>query len=150
MNNGSTRPSGIALSPLPPDFPKSLVVVAFDCDGVILDSKAANIRFYNHILERFGFRPMRKDQEEFAHMHSIKDSLAFLMDNDADVLGRAWAYCEQVDFSEFNRYLCLEPYLRETLANLRLKYRIALATNRTVSTHMVWPTSGWSTSSTSL
>jgi phosphoglycolate phosphatase len=36
----------------------SLRVIIFDCDGVMFDSRQANINFYNHLLARFDQPPM--------------------------------------------------------------------------------------------
>jgi beta-phosphoglucomutase-like phosphatase (HAD superfamily) len=33
---------------------KNTCVVAFDCDGVLFDTEAANWAYYNHILGHFG------------------------------------------------------------------------------------------------
>lgn len=116
---------------------RSLKVVVFDCDGVLFDSKAANIRFYDHILDHFGAPRVTPDQEEFVHMYSAMDSLRLLLGNDADLLARAWEYSRTIDFMQFNVYLSLEPGLMETLAACHAKFHTALATNRTVSAHAV-------------
>ncbi len=35
-----------------------LRAIVFDCDGVLFDSKEANVKFYSHILERVGLPPV--------------------------------------------------------------------------------------------
>lgn len=47
-------------------FPKGLTGVVFDCDGVMIDSLAANREFYNRVLASLGLGPMRKEQEDYA------------------------------------------------------------------------------------
>ena len=37
--------------------------VIFDCDGVILDSRAANASFYNQFLSHFNRMPLTEEQE---------------------------------------------------------------------------------------
>ncbi|SMC23138.1 haloacid dehalogenase superfamily, subfamily IA, variant 3 with third motif having DD or ED/haloacid dehalogenase superfamily, subfamily IA, variant 1 with third motif having Dx(3-4)D or Dx(3-4)E [Desulfacinum hydrothermale DSM 13146] len=111
-------------------------VVVFDCDGVLFDSREANVRFYNHILARLGRPEVRPDQEDYIHMHSARESLAYLLGS-GPLLDEAWRHCQSIDFRIFNRYLRKEPGLEEFLAFLRPHCRIALATNRTVSTPQI-------------
>lgn len=121
-------------APVAPLFPPGLPsVVVFDCDGVLFDSREANIRFYNHVMERFGRPPLRADQVDYIHMHSARESLEYLLGPGAD-LEAAWEYCQSLDFRIFNRYLRKEPGLDKLLHYLKPRCRIALATNRTVST----------------
>ncbi len=123
--------------PLSSERPGALLprveLVVFDCDGVLFDSKDANIRFYNFILEKYGFPPVEPGQSAFIHMHSARESLEFLMGSNAQLVAEAWDYCQQLDFSRFNRYLKPEPGIVQLLARLQPHYRVALATNRTVS-----------------
>ncbi|MFP5213842.1 MAG: HAD family hydrolase [Acidobacteriota bacterium] len=117
-------------------FPKRLEVVAFDCDGVLFDSKEANIAFYTHILETVGLPPVRPDQHEYIHMHPVHESLRFLVPNEVHFQS-AWTYCQSIDFRAFNARLHCEPGLLKVLEVAKSSYRTALATNRTVSTRDV-------------
>ncbi len=131
MKNAAAAVPEVRLRPL---FPQGLPrVVVFDCDGVLFDSREANIRFYDHILKRFGRPPVKPDQAEFVHMHSARESLEFLFGPDPE-LEEAWKYCQQVDFRIFNPYLKKEEGLEEFLSYLKSRCRVAVATNRTVST----------------
>jgi phosphoglycolate phosphatase len=116
---------------LPPGY--SIKVVVFDCDGVLLDSKAANVRFYNHILAHFKRPAVSTEQVEYIHMHSAMESVKFLF-ADSTLAKEAWKYCQNMDFRQFNAYLRTEPGLIPFLQALKPSYHIALATNRTVST----------------
>ncbi|ROQ90258.1 HAD family hydrolase [Desulfosoma caldarium] len=108
-------------------------VVVFDCDGVLFDSREANVRFYNLVMERFGRPPLQPDQMDYIHMHSARESLEYLLGT-GPVLEEAWAFCQGLDFRMFNRYLKKEPGLDELLRYLKPRCHVALATNRTVST----------------
>ncbi len=133
MNHAPPDPShrSAASSPLfAPGLPE---VVVFDCDGVLFDSREANIRFYNHVMERFGRPPLRADQVDYIHMHSARESLEYLLGPGRD-LEAAWVYCQSLDFRIFNRYMRKEPGLDDLLRYLKPRCRVALATNRTVST----------------
>ncbi|MGV8073405.1 MAG: HAD family hydrolase [Syntrophobacteraceae bacterium] len=117
-------------------FPQPLKVVAFDCDGVLFDSKEANVHFYNHVLERFGHSPLRPDQHEYVHMHPVRNSLWYLL-QEKRAFEQAMDYVLGIDFHEFHRFLRREPGLVEMFENVKASYRIAMATNRTVSTRDV-------------
>lgn len=114
-------------------FPEMLKVIAFDCDGVLFDSKEANIKFYNHVLERAGHELVRPEQREYIHMHTVHESLRYLL-GPGPVYEEAITYCLTIDFGAFNAYMECEPGLREILKFVKNSYRVALATNRTVST----------------
>jgi phosphoglycolate phosphatase len=115
---------------------ESIQVVVFDCDGVLFDSKDANARFYSHVLEQVGNPAVRTDQQEFIHMHPVRVSLNYLLGN-GDAFQNAWAYCQTIDFAAFNAYLAQEPGLVDLLEPLKRSRRIAMATNRTISTRQV-------------
>lgn len=114
-------------------LPAKLKVIAFDCDGVLFDSKEANIKFYNHVLARVGHELVRPEQLEYIHMHTVRESLQFLLGPGPDY-EEAITYCQTIDFGAFNEYMECEPGLREILEFVKNSYRVVLATNRTVST----------------
>ena len=64
---------------------KDIKVVAFDCDGVMFDSQNANRAYYDHLLDRFGLPPMTPEQLAYVHMHTVDESLAFLMGDRIDL-----------------------------------------------------------------
>jgi phosphoglycolate phosphatase len=111
-------------------------VIAFDCDGVLFDSKEANIRFYGHILEHLGRPPVQPEQHEYIHMHPVRKSLQYLIGG-GQAYEDAWNYTQTIDFAQFNACLRPEPGLVDLLKQLQACYRTALATNRTVSTRQV-------------
>jgi len=121
----------------PPIFSQDLQVIVFDCDGVLFDSKEANVRFYSAILDHIGHAPvLQPDQEDYIHMYPVQESLRYLLPV-RDDYERAWSYCRNMDFRIFHTYLRREPGLIEVLELAKSSYRVAMATNRTVSTHEV-------------
>jgi phosphoglycolate phosphatase len=126
----------VDIQPWTGTIPDSLRVIVLDCDGVLFDSKEANVRFYNHILQQIGSRPVRPDQREYIHMYPVRESLRYLLEEESH-FQEAWNYSQTIDFQEFNKHLSCEPGLVEFLAGAKRRYQIALATNRTVSTHQV-------------
>ena len=117
-------------------FLDRITVLAFDCDGVLFDSKEANRQFYNHILRHAGHPPVRPSQQEYIHMHPVRQSLLYLL-GEGDHCEAAVDYAQQVDFRIFNEYLQCEPGLVETLELAKERYQIAMATNRTASTREI-------------
>ncbi|MBP8645028.1 MAG: HAD-IA family hydrolase [Syntrophobacteraceae bacterium] len=118
------------------NFFQDLRVIAFDFDGVLFDSREANERFYNHIMEVVDHGPVLPEQMEFIHMHPVKESLRFLLGN-GPMHDKAWAYAQEIDYKDFNAELRVEPWLVDMLQAARTRYRTALATNRTISAHEV-------------
>ena len=113
-----------------------LKVVAFDCDGVMFDTKKANLAYYNHLLNYFGKPSMTAEQFAYTHMHTLDESLAYLFDN-GKLLEKVKAYREKMSYSPFLRIMKIEPYLKLVLKKLRPRYKTAIATNRTDSMERV-------------
>ncbi len=111
-------------------------VVAFDCDGVIFDSKEANIRFYEAVLAKFGCGKLQPHQVEFVHMHSVRESIYYLF-SDQRLAEEAWKYALSMEFESFFPYMRLHKGLGKCLTELKGSFFLAVATNRTVSTKEV-------------
>ncbi len=112
----------------------NIKVIALDCDGVLFDSREANIHFYSHIMRIIGLPPLRADQHEYIHMHPVRESLIYLTGGEGKDFDRAFEYFKTIDFGPFNNYLRREPGLVSFLKLAQKHFRTALATNRTVST----------------
>jgi HAD superfamily hydrolase (TIGR01509 family) len=109
---------------------KPIKVVAFDCDGVLLDTERANRAYYNHLLEHFGRPSMTEAQFSYVHMHTLDESLAFLF-SDPDSLKASRSYRKSMDYARYLSLLSVEPHLVALLEKIRPKLRTAIATNRT-------------------
>jgi len=114
-------------------WPKSLTdnvkVIIFDCDGVMFDSRKANIAFYNTILARFEKPRLTDDALEVVHMSTAEESINYLFRDDPQ-LQEAQKYRKQVDYQQFIPFMTMEPFLDEVLEALKKKYQLAVATNR--------------------
>jgi HAD superfamily hydrolase (TIGR01509 family) len=113
-----------------------LKLVGFDCDGVLFDSREANIAFYNDILERFGFPPMASLAVDYVHSHTFQESLEYLF-RESQVLEEVLDFCRTIDYQRFIPMMVEAPHLREFLGFLRTRFYTALATNRTTTTQTV-------------
>lgn len=108
---------------------KDIKVIIFDCDGVMFDSKLANIKFYNHILSRFNLPEMPPEQIEYVHMHTADKSIRYIFKG-TPYVEEALVYRREMDYTPFIKYLRMEPGLRELLEILKGLYGLAVATNR--------------------
>lgn len=111
-------------------------LVAFDCDGVLFDSRQANIAFYNTILARFEQPWLSPQAEDYVHSHTVWESLTYIFRGCAD-LEAITAYARTVDYQPFIPMMVEEPHLRAFLSFLRPRCFTALATNRTTTTRAV-------------
>jgi len=108
---------------------KKDAVLIFDCDGVLFDSRQANIEFYTHIAKRYGLGALEKEDVDFVHMHTADDSLRFLF-RESPHLEEALAYRLVMDYRPFISYLVMEPGVEELLRLLKPHVGLAVATNR--------------------
>ncbi len=111
-------------------------LVAFDCDGVLFDSRQANIAFYHAILARFEQPCLSPAAEDYVHSHTVWESLEYLFQGYPH-LDAVFAFSRTVDYQPFIPMMVEEPHLREFLGFLRPAYFTALATNRTTTTGAV-------------
>lgn len=107
-----------------------LKVVAFDCDGVMFDSREANRAYYNHLLDHFHLPAMTSEQLAFAHMHTVDEALAHLIPDGA-TREAAQAYRSRLGYLPFLKFMQMEPGLVSLLESLRPRFKTAVATNRT-------------------
>ncbi|MBL7102096.1 MAG: HAD family hydrolase [Desulfobacteraceae bacterium] len=103
--------------------------VIFDCDGVMFDSRQANINFYNHLLERYGLPLMNEDKVAFVHMNTADKSVRYIFDG-TPFTDEAQAYRMQMDYTPFIRDMVIEPGLKNLLGKLKPRVGLAVATNR--------------------
>ena len=108
---------------------KKISVVIFDCDGVMFDSRQANINFYNHLLERYGLPLMNEDKVAFVHMNTADKSVRYIFDG-TPFTDEAQAYRLQIDYAPFIKDMVIEPGLKNLLGKLKPRVGLAVATNR--------------------
>ncbi len=115
---------------------KKIKVVAFDCDGVLFDTRKANTAFYNRILTYFGKSEINPEQFDYIHMHTVEESIAYLFENEEDRQA-AHAYRKRTGYEPFFKMMEMEPHLKPLLKKLRPGYWTAIVTNRTDTMHRV-------------
>ncbi|MEW6668233.1 MAG: HAD-IA family hydrolase [Thermodesulfobacteriota bacterium] len=108
---------------------KKKAALILDCDGVMFDSRQANVNFYNHILARFHLPPLTEEQTGFVHMHTADESIRCLFKGRPQ-LEEAQEYRLGVDYTPFVKDMILEPGLKNLLRTLKPRMGLAVATNR--------------------
>ena len=108
---------------------KTISVVIFDCDGVMFDSRQANINYYNHLLAHFGLPPMTEEEVDFVHTHTADESVRFIF-NGTPYLIQAQRNRMEMDYTPFVHDMKMEPGLKELLGMLKPKFGLAVATSR--------------------
>jgi len=118
---------------------KDISAVIFDCDGVMFDSRQANIHFYNHILTHFGLFPMTEDKIDYVHMHTADESIRHIFKG-TPFTEQAQAYRWEMDYTPFIKDMIMEPGLNELLETLKPRFGLAVATNRsnTINKVLEW------------
>ena len=130
----SLQPSTFYLLPytfnLLPYMNQPYKVIAFDCDGVMFDTAAANRAYYNTLLQNLGLPAMTDQQFLYTHAHTVDDAIAFLCGR-ANLIEQAHEHRKTMSYLPFVRDMTMEPHLVPILKKMRRMYRTAIATNRT-------------------
>lgn len=108
-----------------------LEALIFDCDGVLFESRAANLAYYNRILAEFRYPPVAADDHElsqFCHTASSPQVLEALLRRED--LQSALSFAATLDYREFIPHMHPEQHLEEVLRTLSCLYPLAVATNR--------------------
>jgi HAD superfamily hydrolase (TIGR01509 family) len=108
-----------------------LRVLIFDCDGVLFNSMAANLAFYNAVLEHFELEPIESVDDERArvcHIGSSPQVFAALLGE--DLVEEAMRVAQQINYANFFPDLIPEPGLHDALRHLSRRLPLAVATNR--------------------
>ena len=105
--------------------------VIFDCDGVMFESRQANLAYYNCILAEFGYPLVAAEQKDRAllcHTASSPEVLTNLL-RESDLLS-ALNFAATLDYRQFIPQMEPESNLTELLEQLIGQYPLAIATNR--------------------
>ena len=110
--------------------PGRIAGVVFDCDGVLIDSRMSNLAYYNRIRAIGGLGPMSPDEEDYAHMHSVRETLGRIFP--PELHGRVGEFARHVDYEhDILPMIRPEPGLHACLDALITRgLRLAIFTNR--------------------
>ncbi len=106
----------------------------YDCDGVLFDSLEANGRLYSDLCSAIGRPPLREEELQYVHSHTVFEAIHFISMEDSDLEEKALQLLKQVDLRNYIVYLKMEPHLLQALTQLKERGILrAVDTNRTTS-----------------
>jgi phosphoglycolate phosphatase len=110
---------------------KNIRGIIFDCDGVLFESRQANLAYYNFVLEHLGLPSVREDEREKVFLcHTADSPKVFEGLLGPDLSRRALAFASTLDYRRFIPFMTPEPGMVHALEILSAKMPLAVATNR--------------------
>lgn len=109
--------------------------IAFDLDGVLVNSKEANVYYYNEILSHFNEPKMNQEQEEMCHTLSSDQTMRLLFKNDK--YRKAIEYKKLFTADNTIHLIKPEKSVYEILSKLQNEFILGIATNRQSSLRKV-------------
>lgn len=110
---------------------RGLKGIIYDCDGVLFESRQANLAYYNRVQEYFGELPVRPEEEDRAHLcHTAASPKVFEVLLGPERVAAALEFAATVDYRQFIPYMQPEPGMVDALATLARRLPLAVATNR--------------------
>jgi phosphoglycolate phosphatase len=110
-----------------------LELVIFDADGVLFDSTESNTAYYNAIFARVGEPPMNPEEEKAGVFMSASQVFDLRAWGDQARIARMSEVARNMDATPFFHLLQPFPGLCAFLTELKRRYRIGLATNRSAT-----------------
>jgi phosphoglycolate phosphatase len=110
-----------------------LELVIFDADGVLFDSSESNTAYYNAIFARVGEPPMSPVEEKAGVFMSAPQVFDLRAAGDLGRIARMREVARTIDATPFFQLLRPFPGLRSFLLEIKRRYRIGLATNRSAT-----------------
>ena len=113
-------------------FPHGLTGIIFDCDGVMIDSRAANAIFYNKVLAALGLPPLTPEQDAYTFMATARQALEYIVPPEMHQRMYEVVRTEVIYSRDIVPLLQIYPGYREFLELARSHgMRLAVHTNRT-------------------
>jgi HAD superfamily hydrolase (TIGR01509 family) len=108
--------------------------VIYDNDGVLFDSIESNRKLYNDLCLSMGRDPLREEEVQYIHSHTVYEAIHFLFGHDEGLEKNVLESMKQIDLRKYIVYLKMEPFLLQMLNLLKGNGILrAINTNRTTS-----------------
>jgi len=108
--------------------------VIYDNDGVLFDSIESNRKLYNDLCLSMGRDPLREEEVQYIHSHTVFEAIHFLFGHDEGLEKKVLESMKQIDLKKYIVYLKMEPFLLHMLNLLKGNGILrAINTNRTTS-----------------
>lgn len=111
-----------------------LELVIFDADGVLFESAESNTAYYNAIFAEVSEPPLSPGEERAGIFMAAMQVFELRARGDQAKLARMREVARTIDFTPFFKLLRPPFELRPFLLELKRRYRVALATNRSATT----------------
>ena len=108
-------------------------LLMFDADGVLFESFESNIAYYNAIFAQLGEPPLDADEEIKSISYAAADVFRLRAKENAAMLERIHGVARTIDQRPFFDLLRPPFELRPFMMELKRRYRLALATNRSAT-----------------
>jgi phosphoglycolate phosphatase len=108
-------------------------LVMFDADGVLFDSTESNVAYYNWIFAQIGEPPLDAKEEISAISYAAAEVFAARARGDAAKLARMHDVTRTMDQTPFFKMLRPSLELRPFMLELKQRYKLGLATNRSAT-----------------
>ncbi len=108
-------------------------LVMFDADGVLFESDASNVAYYNAIYAQIGEPPLDPDEEIKAISYATEQVFALRARGNDAMLRRMKEVARTLDSAPFLKLLRPALPLRPFMLAMRRRYRLGLATNRSAT-----------------
>lgn len=109
---------------------EGLRLIILDCDGVLFDSRNANVAFYDTVLASAGVPPLDDEGRRLCHTLSSPQLYARLFASDPVLHQRVVEVSRTIDYGPFYDLMVPARAIEDTLRRLRSHCPLALATNR--------------------
>lgn len=105
--------------------------IIYDCDGVLFESREANLAYYNAVLQTLGAPPVNGADTAKVHIcHTAASPEVFAALLGESRVAAAMEVANSLDYRHFIPAMIPEPELVATLATLSRVLPLAVATNR--------------------
>lgn len=112
-----------------PELLQGLRGFIFDCDGVLIDSYAANVWYYNWFRRHFGLPLLTPEEERYVHTNTTLESFQRILPPQR--YAEALALREVFDYRDAVRFVRRQPGLRRLLSWLRHRgFHLGVNTSR--------------------
>lgn len=108
-------------------------LVMFDADGVLFDSDESNVAYYNWIFAQVGEPPLDREEEISAISYAAIEVFEARARGDAAKLRRMQDLTRGMDQTPFFKMLRPPFELRPFMLDMKRRYKLALATNRSAT-----------------
>jgi len=105
----------------------------FDADGVLFQSFESNIAYYNAIFAQVGEAPLDAEEEVKSISYAASDVFKLRAAHNAELLDRIHGVARNLNQQPFFDLLQPPFELRPFMLDLKRRYRLALATNRSAT-----------------